>query len=74
MEVLATNKNRTHSTYKTQVRKEELQLRDRIGMVSSNSTGGFKPVLFARNLALNSDAAPNYGFARGSSASCVKHI
>ena len=32
--------------------------------VSRKTTGGFKPVLFAQNLTLNSDAAPNYKHIR----------
>ena len=46
---------------KPQTYKEELQQRNRLGMVSKITTG----FLLARNLALNSDATPNYKYMFG---------
>ena len=43
--------------------KEELQQRDHLGVVSRKNYCGAKPVLLARNLTLNFDAAPNYKYS-----------
>ena len=47
-----TQRNQTHTA--------ELQKRKHLGTVSRKTTGVLKSVLLTGNLALNSDATPNY--------------
>ena len=65
------DKNKRHIRNHRQTTKGELHQRNRLGVISRKTTwwgggggggGGLKPVLPARNLTSNSDAAPNYKY------------
>ena len=60
---------------KPHTHKEEQQQIKRLGTVSGKTTGGgLKPVLIARNLTINSNAAPYYKYMFGPDMGLLPHL